>query len=56
MIYLLFVLTCLLTVGAYYAADRELLAPGVIFAGGFAFSELWALGFEIGRASCRERV
>lgn len=45
MIYLLFVLTCLLTVGAYYAADRELLAPGVIFAGGFAFSELWALGF-----------
>lgn len=40
MIYLLFVLTCLLTVRAYYAADRELLAPGVIFAGGFAFSEL----------------
>lgn len=45
MIYLLFIITCLLTVGAYYATDQELLAPGVIFAGGFAFSELWALGF-----------
>lgn len=45
MIYLLFLVTCLLTAGAYYGSNRELLAPAVIFAGGFAFSELWALGF-----------
>lgn len=45
MIYLLFLVTCLMTVAAYYGSDQEILAPGVIFAGGFAFSELWALSF-----------